>query len=81
MNFIKKLLARFNAKELLDMFKPQLVKRFKIEADKRQPEDINIFLKVVDKYDHGLSGEQLEDLANKLHDAAEQIIVNRINKL
>jgi hypothetical protein len=49
--------------------------------DKRQPEDINLIIKVLDKYDLGLCGEMQEKLVNDLHDVAEIIIIRRIDKL
>lgn len=66
---------------LLPKFKPTIKKFVQAELDRRQEGDINTILKVVDKYDHGLSGEQLDDLLVRLHDCMETIILTKIDKL
>jgi len=68
-------------KSLLPRFKPMIIRTVQAEMDKRQEADINAILKVLDKYPHGLNGEQLEDLCNKLHDVAEQMIVYQIERI
>jgi hypothetical protein len=66
---------------LLPKFRPTIIKFVQAEMDKRQPEDINIIIKVLDKYRIGLDGETQEHLVNELHDACEQIIIGKISQL
>jgi hypothetical protein len=59
-----------------------MIKKYiQAEMDKRQPNDINLIIKVLDRYNLGLSGEVQEDLVNRLHDAFETIILTKIDKL
>jgi predicted KAP-like P-loop ATPase len=76
---MKSLIAFFKA--LLPRFKPMIIRTVQAEMDKRQGEDINAILKVLDKYPHGLNGEQIEELVNKLHDVAEQMIIYQIERI
>ena len=68
-------------KGLFHTFRPTIKKRLQDEMDKRQDEDINLIRKAVDKYDHGLSGEQLDDFLIRMHDVLEVIIMRNIDKL